>query len=372
MAVSSAGRLKLVPLAETPGDLGVVRQLLAESDPRQGRLAAFASGRAGMLSRLLALSWGSWATYGAARPGAETADGQFTVRDLLEIYTVDTITSTTRCHALIGSSVRGSPSPALHPWPYRPAGPDARYFPVELDRWDEVAPLFGEGGLVALNGLAVTRPFKIQAARACGQLEPFAARAGAVNTIRFEGSTWHGCNTDGPACLALVQAAGVAPGASVALLGAGGTARAVAAALSEAGHRVVLFNRTRRHAEAVAHELGVGSAPREDLATQEWDVLVQTTPLGTHGELAIDPTLLRGRLVVDAAYTSSAGETPLIDEARRRGLATRDGIDWLAAQGALQCERMVGWHPAPEELAAIARAWLASADGAPRSSGLDA
>lgn len=366
MTESSAARLKLVPVAASPGDLGVLRELLAEFAPVPGRIAAFASGRAGMLSRLLALSWGSWATYGATRRGAETAEGQFTVRELIDIYAVETISARTRLHALIGTGVRGSPSPAMHAWAYRQAGLDARYFPIELEQWSQVATLVGERGVAGLRGLAVTRPFKLEAARSCTHLEPFAAQTGAVNTIRIEASAWQGSNTDGPACRALVQAGGVAAGARVAVLGAGGTARAATVALRNGGFQVVLFNRTHRRAAEVARELGVVARPLEELAAYDWEALIQATPLGAEGESAVEPAHLRGRLVVDAVYTSAAGGTPLIREARRRGLTTRDGIDWLAAQGALQCAALVGLEPTPRALASIARAWLHSADASPQ------
>jgi len=360
MAKTRAGRLKIVPDAGAPRDTAAVRSTLAIA-VRDGRpLACFAGGRAGAVSRLMAPAWGSWATYGAVERGAETAEGQFTATDLLELYDVARSGPDTRRFAIAGNAVFGSPSPAIHAAGYRAAGLDARYLPVEADRLEECEGLFGRAGLLGLEGLAVTIPFKEAARARCGRLDEVAEASGAVNTVLFEGGGWAGYNTDGPAILSLVRAHVDPAGARVAIVGAGGTARAAAAVLSARGARVTLYNRTSSRARHVAETLGVEAAPFEELDEAVWDVLVQATPLGAQGERVLPAERLAGHLVLDAVY---GVETPLVRDARQRGVAVVDGFELLVEQALLQFERMTGRRPDASSMRVAGRAWLTQRQG---------
>jgi 3-dehydroquinate dehydratase/shikimate dehydrogenase len=150
--------------------------------------------------------------------------------------------------------------------------------------------------------------------------------------------------------------AGIDPrGARAAIVGAGGTARAAAEVLRRAGASVTLYARDRARAGAAAAGLDTEARGLAELAGARWDVLVQATPLGRAGESVVAPDELRGRVVVDAVY---GVETPLVREARRRGLHVADGLDLLVAQAVPQCEHLAGVRPEPALLRAAARAWL--------------
>jgi len=355
MAGTRAARLKIVPDARQPGEILAVRDLLA-STKAQGRLACFAACRAGALSRLLAPGWGSWATYGSARPGAETAPGQFTARDLYALYDVLRIGASTKLRALIGSAVYGSPSPAMHAAAYREAALDARYLPLELDALEQLLPLLGEDGL-AFDALAVTMPFKRSACGKCAVLDEVSRTAGAVNTVLLAEAGWSGFNTDGPAVLSLVRARTKPNGARVAVVGAGGTARAAATVLAGAGARVRMFNRTRENARVAAAAVGAQAASLDELPSAEWDILVQATPLGARGETVLPRERLRGTLVVDAIYGLT---TALVRDARARGLHAVDGYEMLVAQAVLQFNRMTGAETTENVMRAAGEAWLAA------------
>jgi len=337
MAKTRAGRLKLVPIARAPRDATAVRSTLSDAVRDKRSLACFASGRAGAVTRLMAPGWGSWATYGAVERGAETAEGQFTATDLLELYDVDRRGADTRQFAIIGNAVLGSPSPAMHAAGYRAAAIDARYLPVETDRLEDCEELLGRDGLLGLEGMAVTIPFKETAAARCGRLDEIARASGAVNTVLFEGGGWAGYNTDGPAILSLL------------------TARAAAAVLSARGARVTLYNRTPSRARQAARTLGVAAAALEELEEADWDVLVQATPLGARGERVLPAERIVGSVVLDAVYGPG---TPLVQDARQRGIVAIDGFDLLVEQALLQFELMTGRHPAAERMRAAGRAWL--------------
>jgi 3-dehydroquinate dehydratase/shikimate dehydrogenase len=357
LAAWPAGRIKLVPRANGVGAAAAaVRALLARAAPEGPRLACFASGRAGAVTRLLAPSWGSWATYGSLAPGSETAEGQFSAREMLELYEVSSIDRGTHRFAIVGQDVFGSPTPAMYREACRELGVEARCFPIEADAFEDVLPLLGSGGAAGIEALAVTRPFKGDAAARSGAGDDVARRARAVNTVLIGDAGWTGFNTDGPALEALARPWLAPAGARVAIAGAGGTARAAAAVFAAGGSVVTVYNRTRERAEALAADLGVAAADWSALPTAVWDVLVQATPLGADGERWLPPAALGGRLLLEAAYGREP--TPLVADARRRGLAVADGVDLLVAQGVLQLERILGRRPRAETLRRAATSWL--------------
>jgi 3-dehydroquinate dehydratase/shikimate dehydrogenase len=349
-------RLKIVPHADRVGDLSAVCDTL-ELARRDGReLSCFATGRAGTASRVLALSWGSWATYGATTAGRETALGQIPVRDLLDVYRVAEIGPRTALHALIGSSVSASPSPAMHNAAYSAAGLDARYLAIETDDLHEVLPLLGAGGTLGLEALAITMPFKEIAARNCEPGDDVARLSGAVNTVVASGERRIGYNTDGPAIRELLAAHLELRGARVACVGAGGTARAAASALRLAGAEVTLFNRSQPRAQAAAAEIGVSAAELRSLPSSTWDALIQATPLGAAGEEILSADRLVGRVVLDAAYGPSP--TPLTTHARRQGLAVIDGFDLLVEQAMPQYGHMTGASPSRDTMVRAGYRWI--------------
>jgi shikimate 5-dehydrogenase len=176
-----------------------------------------------------------------------------------------------------------------------------------------------------------------------------------VNTVLLTPGGPAGFNTDGPALLALVRARLDPAGAAVAVVGSGGMARAAAAVLADAGARVRLYGRTPASLAAAAAALGVEARPLGALPGEDWDLLVQASPLGTRGEVVLPMARLRGRLVLDAVY---GVETPLVRDARGVGIEVVDGYDLLVAQAVLQCERMTGRAPEAGILRRAGRAWL--------------
>jgi 3-dehydroquinate dehydratase/shikimate dehydrogenase len=356
MAATDAAVVKIVPQAEQVADTLVIHDLLREAASEEGRLVCFALGRAGALSRLLAPSWGSWATYAAARRGAETAPGQFDADEMGQVHGVLEIGPETRRFALIGSRVFRSPSPAMHRAAYAAAKIDARYLPLEIDELEELQPLLERRAAFGLDALAVTMPLKSAAAARCDELDELAATSGAVNTVLIENDRWRGFNTDGPAALELIRDRVEPRGARAAVLGAGGTAAAVAATLHRAGAEVMLFNRTRTRAQATADRIGVQSAPLGELDRFAWDLLINATPQGSHGESFLPAERLTGRLVLDAVY--HADSTPLVHAARQRGLEAIDGFELLCAQAELQFRHMTGAAPPPGRMAAGGMQWL--------------
>lgn len=200
----------------------------------------------------------------------------------------------------------------------------------------------------------VTLPHKERVAARCERLTPVARRVGAVNTfwVSRDGALW-GDNTDVGGFLALL-AATLPPGRAprrVAVLGAGGAAAAVLAAIEERAVPVTLHNRTGARASALQTRfptvIHVARSARE--AVHEADLVVNASSVGLRGDAlpvelgALEPDAV----VLDLVYRP--GGTAWVRAARERGHVAADGLGMLLEQGALAFERWLG-VPAPRDV----------------------
>jgi shikimate dehydrogenase len=271
------------------------------------------------------------------------------------------ITGRTVLYGVLGHPVSHSRSPAMQNAAFAEAALDAVYvaLPVPPDRLGEaVAGLHAAG----FQGLNVTVPHKQAALALCATVDPVAATVGAVNTLRRSARGYEGFNTDAPACLALLEAAGVGRGARALLVGAGGAARAAAWALVRAG--AALRIAARRHdaaralaeafAPATAQGVAIPHAARFDDLAEECeaaDVVVNGTSIGLAGHPSSIPglRLRKGQVAVDFVY----GDTGLVRTAREAGARLVTGEQILVRQGALAFTLWTG-RPAPEAAMAAA------------------
>jgi shikimate dehydrogenase len=199
-------------------------------------------------------------------------------------------------------------------------------------------------------GANVTIPHKEAALALADEASDVARAIGAANTLTFVGSRVLADNTDAPGFIA---ALGASPhGRRALVLGAGGSARAVAWALREGGAaEVMVWNRSAARAEVLARSLGIRAVPRPEPA----DVLVNCTPVGLARTDAADDGHALKELELRAdemdTYASVVDlvprpETPLLRAGRACGVETIDGLAVLVHQGALSFERWTG-RPAP-------------------------
>ena len=265
-----------------------------------------------------------------------------------------TVAGSTRVAALIGDPIGHSLSPAIHNAAFAALGLNWVYVAFEVAKGDAPAALAAMRAL-GVAGLSVTMPHKAAVAAAVDRLSPAAARLGAANCVVVSGGELVGHNTDGDGFLDALRAeAGFEPrGRDVAVVGAGGAARAVVAALAEAGvGRVVVVNRTpERAAEAV--QLGDGRATvGSQKAITDCELVVNATSVGMGrgaddagpDDIPVDPALLGpGQVVVDLVYQPL--ETPLVAAARARGAAAHNGVGMLVYQAARAFELWTGHAP---------------------------
>lgn len=247
------------------------------------------------------------------------------------------LTGHTRLAGVIGWPVSHSRSPRLHNHWLARHGIDGVYVPLPV-RPDGLADAVRGLRAAGFAGFNATIPHKEALFALCDRLLEPAVRAGAVNTVVFEpDGAITGTNTDGAGYLASLRAEGVEPAAGPALLlGAGGAARAIAAALLDIGAPVAVTNRTPERARALAEELpGLRVLPWERRAEALADhaLLVNTTSLGMAGEGALDLSLDRApadMAVSDIVYVPR--RTALLKAAEARGLRAVEGLGMLLHQ----------------------------------------
>ena len=338
--------------------IAVMPQALRDTLPlrtiaRDGDAVVVGMGDAGVPTRLLAARFGSRWSYA----GNGVAPGQIPAERMLSQFRFHDIGPATRVFGVVSSTAMQSFSPVMHNAAFAAAGIDAVYVPLqtaEFGDFDEFAAALG------IEGVSVTIPFKGDALRAASDADDLTRQVGAANTLRrHKDDAWEATNTDVAGFLAPLEQAFGRPlaGARAAVLGGGGSARAVVVALLSRGARVTLHTRRREQAEAVTESLRMGPPEGGHYAAPEigdwpirdgWDLLVNCTPLGSptmRDESPLPGGPFGGRLVYDLTY--GAGESRLIREAREAGCQTLDGLPMLIAQAERQFEWWTGRPPQP-------------------------
>ncbi len=267
------------------------------------------------------------------------------------------ISGTTKVCGLFGDPVEHSFSPAMQNAAFSSLGLDYVYVPFLVAPADLGQALAAVRAL-NLAGVNVTVPHKEKVLPFLDELAPEAEIAGAVNTIVHQGGRLSGHNTDGAGFLrALAVDVGFAPeGKNVLVLGAGGAARAVSAALARAGAREIrIAGRTAQKAAALAREInecGHGRARairwgEKDLLEVLPDVqlVVQATPVGMHPRPEDCPPfpfqgLRSGHLVCDLIYHPPL--TKFLARAKAAGARILNGLGMLLYQGVLAFELWTG------------------------------
>jgi len=275
------------------------------------------------------------------------------------------ISGSTQVYGIVGYPVTHSLSPLFQSFFIQNAQINACYVPFSVASDDLGAAL--QGLLCAgVRGLNITVPHKATAfsLAAC---DAEAMQIGAINTLKNDGQTWLGCNTDHVGIqLALL---GLQADVSSALVfGAGGTTRAVIHALAKMGtQQLYLCNRTRSRAEelqqhAANHypELHCSVIPWQNEAVQ--DTVAHTTlclnssSIGLHAD-DLFPFKLKGSgVAMDAVYRPD-GDTAFLRQARATRSVCSDGLPMLIAQGAAS---FAWWHDCPPPDGNTCLTWLAA------------
>lgn len=251
------------------------------------------------------------------------------------------IDADTALFGLIGNPVAHSLGPLMHNQAFAATGYNAVYLAFRV-----TDPARAIKGIAALNfkGVSVTLPHKVAVMENLDEIDETAAKIGAVNTIANNQGRLIGYNTDCSGAIAALKTRTSIKDKSVALIGAGGAARAIGFGLVAAGGRVTVLNRSRDNAESLARDLQAEFAPLNDWQPNRYEILINTTPVGMHPETEATPIpkeeLLKHMVVMDIVYNPL--ETRFLKQAAAIGCRTINGVDMFVFQGAQQFELWTG------------------------------
>lgn len=348
-----------VKLAVTPSDFrenqrllerlvafqGGIEGVIPSAAPIVNNLTMIGMGERGLYSRILAPFFGSQLIFVSPADDA-AAPGQLSLSRALAIYGQPGEARPPHnvpLFAVAGNPAGHSGSPAIHNRLFRERGVEAAYSIASVERFDDVVWPFAAGAKFAPRGLSITAPFKEEAFAFAEQsgaiIRENAAESRALNTlvrVTKDGRPQIiADNTDVDAfTAALAQLCG-RERKSVALIGAGGTARAALVALRRAGMHTTIFNRTASRAAELGSEFGMAHESLDELHRFDGEIIINAT--SASAMIDVPEALFRsGHAWIDVDY--SGGHAALVDRARAAGMTIIDGLELLTTQAMRQNE----------------------------------
>jgi 3-dehydroquinate dehydratase/shikimate dehydrogenase len=349
LAHTPAAVIKIAVQANDIVDCIPVFKLLDRARDEGREIIAIAMGNPGIATRVLGPSRGSFLTYGALDDESATAPGQVNARKLRSLYHLDTIDDETMICGLVGLPVLHSVSPYIHNTAFESAAVNGVYLPFEVHDAVQFFKRMVHPATRELNwnlrGLSITAPHKQTVMECLDWIEPDAKEIGAVNTVVVENDRLLGYNTDAAGLVEpLLRRFTTLRDAKVAIIGAGGAARAAIWALQRQQAAVTLFARDVAKAQALADLFGISCVSLSGASFAGYDLVINTTPVGSGSYLGQSPVtqkqLSGSRWVYDLIYNPT--ETLLLREAHEAGCETLGGLEMLVAQAGMQFELWTG------------------------------
>jgi 3-dehydroquinate dehydratase/shikimate dehydrogenase len=296
-----------------------------------GERIIFCMGEAGLISRIIAKKLNSFVTFASIDEETATAPGQLTIGQLKELYRYDSINAATELYGVIADPVGHSLSPAIH------------------------NACFAEKGIENALNFVQARGWRV---------EPLAKKIGAANTLVVsKDDAIKAYNTDYSAALdSITSGLGITRAGlkelPVAVIGAGGVARAIIAGLSHTGAKIKIYNRTVEKARKLAAEFNCDFAPLDDLANLNVKLVINCTSIGMkktedgrqrtedggqktgYETPVLEEYLKRDMVVFDTVYNPA--ETLLLKQARQKKAKTIDGLSMFINQAAAQFKLFTG------------------------------
>lgn len=349
--------VKIAVQADDISDSLAVWKLLEKARIENKQIIPIAMGEAGRWTRILGLANGAFMTYASLDAGKGTAAGQTTVQEMIDVYRVKELNEATEIYGIIGNPVSHSLSPFIHNAAFKFHNLNAVYIPFEVKNLDAfvkrmVKPQTRELDW-NLKGFSVTIPHKQTIIKYLDETDETSRKIGAVNTVKIENGKLYGFNTDADGFIAsLINLYGDLYGARVAVLGAGGAARACIYALKKEGADVFVFARNIKKAENLIEEFQIKLEELRKNKLRDFDIVVNTTPLGTAGEFEnetpiISEQILNVKLALDLIYNPQ--KTQFMREAEKSDIPVFNGLEMLISQAMMQFKIWTG-RDAPMQL----------------------
>ncbi len=355
LSSAPAAILKIVCLANDICDnfpLLDIAQRAGKADTKPTIILAM--GQAGQISRVLAAKLGTFLSFSCLSLDEASAPGQIPLDQMHSLYRWESITAGTSIFGVVGSPIAHSLSPDIHNAAFAKANFAGLYLPFLVEPSYESFARFMDGFIkrpwLNLRGLSVTMPHKANALRYLrdnsAHMDSLAERVGSINTIVISSDgQLSGYNTDLDGALdALTSGMGITrpelAGQKVAVLGAGGAARAIVAGLTHAGAQVLIYNRTASRAQQLAQEFSASADPLVDLAQTSARIIINATSIGMYPHVKASPfpsdALKPDMTVFDTVYNPQ--QTLLLTQAAQAGATTISGTEMFIRQAAKQFE----------------------------------
>jgi len=263
------------------------------------------------------------------------------------------ISAKTKICLIIGDPVSHSLSPAMHNAGFEALGIDNQFvFLGARVKIKDVEMVIQAMKKMGIHGLTCTIPHKIEVMKHLDRIDKTAKKIGAVNTVINQNGRLIGFNTDWLGVITPLEKITFLKGKEVAVLGAGGAARAAVYGLLRRRAKVKIFNRTINKAKQLAKEFGCqGGSLNNSNEIKNSDIIINTTSVGMKpldNELPIPIDYITSKQIVfDIVYVPF--ETKLLIEAKKRGATIIHGVEMLLHQGTAQFEIYTS-RKAPEEI----------------------
>jgi 3-dehydroquinate dehydratase/shikimate dehydrogenase len=323
-----------------------------------GERIIFCMGEAGIISRIIAKKLNSFVTFASIDEETATAPGQLTIGQLKELYRYDSIDGATELYGVIADPVGHSLSPAIHNACFTEKGMDKLYLPLLVEGGQHEFDLFMRNILsrkwLNFGGFSVTIPHKENALNFVQtrgwRVEALAQKIGAANTLVVsKDDVLKAYNTDYSAALdSITSGLGITRAGlkelPVAIIGAGGVARAIVAGMRDAGAKIKIYNRTVERAQRLAAEFNCEFAPLDDLPNLDAKLVINCTSIGMHPNVDQSPVpkeyIKKGMAVFDTVYNPA--QTLLLKQAKQAGAKTIDGLSMFINQALAQFKLFTG------------------------------
>jgi shikimate dehydrogenase len=250
------------------------------------------------------------------------------------------LNSQTKLYAVIGDPVGHSLSPHIHNAAFKKIGFNACYLAFNVK--DVSAAIAGMKSL-NIGGFSVTIPHKVEVMKYLDEIDPLAEKIGAVNTIVNRDGRLTGYNTDTTGAIKAIEEKTEIKNKNITILGAGGTARAIAFGITDKDGKLTILNRTVEKAEKLSKQIGCDFGPLTDYNRIKTDILINTTSVGMIPDIdasPIDTNLVKNMVVFDAIYNPE--KTKLLQAAEKNGCAIISGKEMFINQAAEQFRLFTG------------------------------
>ncbi|MFP4474838.1 MAG: shikimate dehydrogenase [Desulfatibacillaceae bacterium] len=250
-------------------------------------------------------------------------------------------TAQTQLYCVIGNPVAHSKSPVMHNRAFAETGLDAVYLAFEAG---DAGAAMSAVRQLGIQGVSVTVPHKVTVMEYLDEVDDRAKDVGAVNTVKNVAGRLVGRNTDGFGAVRALEDRTPLDSRRVAVVGAGGAARAVAFVAGWRGAKVTVVNRSPDRGRSLASEAGAAFLPLAEIQDLACDVIVNCTSVGMspHKEESPVPAAVfkEGMVAMDIVYNPL--RTRFLEDAATAGCEVVDGLSMFVYQGAAQFEWWTG------------------------------